>query len=267
MQANAVAGRAPALVSTLHDPAGRLLPFLHRSLPALGGYPTVSISMTDQSDDRLADTLQDIGAQVEIGPPGVPGEGQRRALATALKAGHSDLFVCDFDRWLHWHDTYPGELASLPGRMALEFPAAWYVCLGRTERALATHPVVQILPETLTNRALSAVTGTRLDATAGAAWIRSAGAAAILAGSIETSKATDLEWPGLVLAVDGTRVQGAFVEGLEFETPDAFGDEIAAMGSRDAWIGATYDRPAVLRARAQLAADSIAALERVIAEP
>ena len=36
------------------------------------------------------------------------------------------------------------------------------------------------------------------------------------------------------------------------------------MGSREAWIEATYDRPAVMRERLQLAADSIAALMRVL---
>src|SRR5690606_4801185 len=139
----------------------------------------------------------------------------------------------------------PDELADLSRRITSDHATAWYVCLGRTERALATHPMAQVLPESLTNRALSAEAGTCLDATAGGAWIRLEAARLILAGSTAMSKATDLEWPGLVLSVDQSRVQGAFLEGLEFETADAYSDEIEALGSREAWIRATYDRAQV----------------------
>jgi hypothetical protein len=257
---------APALVTTVHDRDGRLLRFLARSVEVLSRYGAIYASITNQTDPRIAEALHCLDANVDVGPTGAPGEGQRRALAAAFRGGHSDLFVCDFDRWLHWHCAYPDELADLPRRIASDHASAWYICLGRTERALATHPTAQVLPETLTNRALSAVAGTRLDATAGGAWIRPEAARLILTGSIATSKATDLEWPGLVLAIDRSRVQGAFLEGLEFETADAYSEEIAALGSREAWIRDTYDRPQVLHDRAQLAADSITALLRVTGE-
>ena len=256
--------QSPALVTTVHDPDGRLLRFLRRSGKALRDYGAVYAFVTDLTDGSVIAALRAAGVNVEVGPTGVPGEGQRRALTAAVEGGHTELFSCDFDRWLHWHGAYPAELAGLPRRMALDYATAWYVCLGRTERALATHPAAQVLPETQTNRALSTVAGTCLDATAGAAWIRLDAARLILAGSTAPDKATDLEWPGLVLSVDPTLVQGALLEGLEFETADAYADEIVALGSRDAWVRATYDRPPVLRDRAQLAADSISALMRVM---
>lgn len=132
---------------------------------------------------------------------------------------------------------------------------------------MATHPVAQSLPEAATNRALSTVAGKSLDATAGASWIRLEGTRLVLSGSTVTTKATDLEWPGLILRVDSTRVQGASFEGLEFETADGYQEEIAAMGSVEAWIRVTYDRPRVLHDRLQLAADSITALMTVTSEP
>jgi hypothetical protein len=263
MQTGFLQKSAPALVTTVHDPDGRLLRFVSRSLEALSHYGAIYAFITNQTDLRLVEALNGLGAHVDVGPTGAPGDGQRRALAAAFHGGHAELFVCDFDRWLHWHGAYPDELAVLPQRIVSEHATAWYICLGRTERAFATHPMAQVLPESLTNRALSVMAGTCLDATAGGAWIRSEAAHLILTGSTATSKATDLEWPGLVLSVDKSRVQGAFLEGLEFETADAYSDEIAAGGSREAWIRETYDRPKVLRDRAQLAADSIAALIRV----
>jgi hypothetical protein len=253
-----------ALVMTMHDPEGRLRPGLDAVGERLTAYDGVYAVATDSTDASLIAEVRRRGVEVAIGPVRVPGTGQRMALATAFAAGHEHLFVCDFDRWLHWAATFPDELDDLRRRMGEEFGEAWYVCLGRTARAHATHPMTQVLAETATNRALSAVLGRTVDATAGASWIRREAARLIVDQAIETSKATDLEWPGLVLRVDPARVWGCFVEGLEFETADAYREEIAAAGSREAWIAAVYDQPGVMRERLQLAADSIGALMRVV---
>ncbi|MDQ3655039.1 MAG: hypothetical protein M3457_08165 [Chloroflexota bacterium] len=256
----------PALITTVHDPERRLLHIFREAGEALAIYSATYAFVTDNTHPDVIHALRAIGGHVEVGPPGVPGIGQRRVLASAVQADHKDMFYCDFDRWLHWAGSYPKELFSLPERMSREHAEAWFICLGRTERAMATHPVAQSLPEAATNRALSTVAGKSLDATAGASWVRLAGARLILSGSTVTTKATDLEWPGLILRVDSARVQGAFVEGLEFETPDGYAEEIARTGSIQAWIRSTYDRPHVLRDRLQLAADSISALINVTSD-
>ena len=254
----------PALITTVHDPEGRLLPRLHRSCASLGWYAGVYAFATEVTDGAVIDALRAAEASVVVGELGIPGSAQRQLLAAAMDDGHAEVLCCDFDRWLHWVGTYPDELAGLRDRLRSACPEAWYVCLGRTERAFATHPATQILPETATNRALMAVAGMDLDATAGAAWIRVEGARLIVAGSTCASKATDLEWPGLVLQAGGRqRLRGVQLEGLEFETPDAYRDEIAAAGSLAAWMAATYDRPQVMLERLQLATDSVEALIRV----
>ncbi|MCC6314460.1 MAG: hypothetical protein IT337_10655, partial [Thermomicrobiales bacterium] len=51
-----------------------------------------------------------------------------------------------------------------------------------------------------------------------------------------------------------------------FETAALHPDEIAAAGGLDAWLSAVYDRPAAWAARLRLAADSTAALARVLAD-
>jgi hypothetical protein len=255
--------RHVAFITTVHDPEGRLLSILEGHTAQLAAYRAIYAFVTTSTDPRLPAILARCGVFVQDGPSGVPGFGQRTMLELATTAGHTEIFSCDFDRWLHWNDSYPAELTALATRMAHDHPAAWYVCLGRSVRAFNTHPAAQKLPEASTNRAISAVAHTFLDATAGAAWIREPGARLILARTRETSKATDLEWPGLVLACDPSRVEGTLVEGLEFETADGFGPEIERLGSIDAWIQETYDRPAVLRDRLQLASDSISALMRV----
>lgn len=256
--------QCPALVTTVHDPEHRLLDHIRLGIEGLRAYAAVYAFVTEVTDVSVIEFLRKSNVKIQLGPVGIPGGGQRRALATAAGNGHDDYFVCDFDRWLHWQATWNDELVNLPETMRSRHDRAWYVCLGRTVRALNTHPDAQILPETATNRAISVVAGKHLDATAGAAWIRADGARIILDGSIETSKATDLEWPALILRHERSRLDGAFMEGLEFETADAYGLEIELAGSLDAWMRQSYDRPAILRQRLQLAADSVSALERVM---
>lgn len=256
----------PAFITTVHDPERRLLHSLRDSGGALAAYSAAYAFVTENTDPYVVEALRTAKVQIDIGPIGVPGMGQRRVLATAVQARHHDIFYCDLDRWLHWNGSYPQELSGVSDRMSLEYAEAWYICLGRSGRALATHPIAQSLPEAVTNRALSIVARRRLDATAGAAWIRLAGANLILDGSTVNTKATDLEWPGLVMREDRARVQGAFFEGLEFETADGYSEEIARIGSVEAWVRETYDRPRIFRDRLRLASDSITALMHVTGE-
>jgi hypothetical protein len=255
-----------ALVATLHDPRAVSLTFLDLDVvtTALGSYPLVVVATTTATDARVTTRLARLGARVV--PGGQAGEGRRAAL-TAAGPDRAAYFSCDFDRWLHWARFWPHELAALPARVARlgsrRIPP-WYVCLGRTARAFATHPAAQRLPETATNRALAAAAGRPLDAAAGAAWLTPEAAEIILAGSREPTAATDLEWPALILRADPGRLRGLRCEGLEWETPDFHAAEIATAGGLEAWTRATFDTPTMWAARLRLAAASGAALERVL---
>ena len=254
---------APALAAALHDPAGASLPLIDAAAPCLAWYPRVAIAVTASSDPGAAARLAELGAVVT--PGGLAGESRRAAL-TAAGDGWPAWFACDFDRWLHWALHWPVELAALPGRIArlgAGRTPPWYVCLGRTERALQSHPAVQRLPETATNHAISLAAGKPLDAVAGAAWLSAEARQIVLAASSEATAAADLEWPALILRQAPERVSGIRCEGLEWETPDFHAAGIAAAGGRAAWEQATYDTPAMWAARLELAATSTAALTRV----
>jgi hypothetical protein len=256
-----------ALVATLHDPDAASLPFLDQSdvIAALGWYRVVSIAATVVTDARVTNRLQDLGVQVvEGGATGVA----RRA---ALEAIPHDLASSniDFDRWLHWLTAWPDELENLSARIerviARQKATPWCVLLGRTARAFATHPPVQRLPETATNRTLSLVAGKSLDAVSGAVWLSAEGREIVLAASVEESAATDLEWAGLILHRDPARLLGLRFEGLEWETPDFHAAAIAEAGGPEPWVRATFDTPAMWTSRLQLAAASVSALQRVMA--
>jgi hypothetical protein len=300
----------PALLSTLHDPQGRLLPALQERGEHLAWYAAVYVTVTDATHPALREALagqgagggavaerggQRAGQRVHVigGPNAQVGAARRLALRTAFQAGEATFLYCDFDRWLHWVGRFPEELRDLPAALAGRRPRPWYACLGRTRRAFATHPYVQRVAEGATNRAASLALGRRLDATAGACWLDRRGAEIVLAGSVEETNATDLEWPALVNREAGRgwaggvasgrlagrgwaggvasgrlagrrRVAYVATEGLEFETAEFYAPEIAALGGREAWERAHYERPEVWRARLGLATDSVTALCRVL---
>ena len=257
--------RAPVLVATLHDPRGASLPLLDAAASALETYPLFVVAATAATDPRLTARLEELGAIVV--PGGHTGEG-RRAVLAAAGPEYASYFSCDFDRWLHWARFWPQELIALPERVARLGSRGrtppWYVCLGRTARAFATHPPVQRLAEAATNRALSVAAGHPLDAVSGAAWLTSEAVEIILAGSREASAATDLEWPALILRHDPCRLSGLRCEGLEWETPDVHAEEIVDAGGLETWTRATFDTPAMWATRLRLAAASASALERVL---
>src|SRR5215211_53963 len=228
-------------------------------------YRAVYVCATEQTDRRVATVLEKNGATVEWQPAGAPGHGRRRVVELALKDAHSSVLYVDLDRWLHWAGTFPDELQGLPERIAADEPEAWYVCLGRTPRAFDTHPEVQRVAERATSRALEVVIGRPVDATAGGSWLSREAAELIVACSTERTMGTDLEWPALVWRQDPDRLGVIEVDGLEFETAAFAVEAIAATGGLDAWIEQTYQTPGMWRQRLQLAADSVAALERVLA--
>ena len=291
--------RRLALLSTLHDPQGRLLPALQERGEHLAWYGAVYVTVTDATHPTLREALAGWGAgggavaergaqrggqragqgvRVIGGPNAQVGAARRLALRTAFQAGEATFLYCDFDRWLHWVGRFPEELRGLrPSSPAP--PRPWYACLGRTRRAFQTHPYVQRVAEGATNRAASLALGRRLDATAGACWLDRSGAEIVLAGSVEETNATDLEWPALInrqaergWAGGGEtsrrpgrgRVMYVATEGLEFETAEFYAPEIAALGGREAWEAVHYERPEAWRARLGLAGHFVSALCRAL---
>jgi hypothetical protein len=229
-------------------------------------YAGAYVCATDTTDERVVASLRQLGAVVIGQPVGCPGAGRRAALTAAVEAGHAVFFACDLDRWLHWVGRFPEELAVLPQRIAKRHPRPWFACIGRSARAFASHPLVQRTAEGATNRALSIAVGRRIDATAGACWLSREAAHIVLAGSREPTAATDVEWPALVYRADARRLAYVAVEGLEFETAEFSAGAVAAAGGFDPWVRTTYDRPEVWAARLRLAADSVVALSRVLAQ-
>ncbi len=256
-----------ALAVTVHDPGERMParfdPWLGR-VSALYSHRVAACS--NATSNRTLAALKESGFEIQMSGSAGVGEARRLAVWGAL-AGPPTAWIqyADLDRLLHWESSFPAELRRV-------LAARWrseYVALGRTARALRTHPKVQILAETLANEAFSTMVGLkrRVDVVSGSA-LFSRRAAEILSNlSTEPLTGTDLEWPGLILRETGIMPQFWKGEGLEFETADYYSAEIEGAGSQAAWTAVVYDRPEVWVTRTKLVLDSIAALARVLSLP
>jgi hypothetical protein len=168
------------------------------------------------------------------------GDVRRETIRVALGESTTHLQMSDFDRALHWVAHYPLELDLVVG----EIMHYDLLVLGRTPRAWATHPAYQAETEPLFNRVFALVTGMPWDVGAGSRGLSRRAAEMLLQRSCEETVGVDAELPLLALAQDGYRVGYRACEGLEFETADRFGPEIAAAGSYEAWEAQINSDPA-----------------------
>lgn len=256
-----------ALAVTVHDPEERWLRRFEPGIAEIAGhYDRLAAACTEATSRNTALALAQVGFIIRTVRDGGIGAARRAALETAVASSAIEwVHYADLDRLLHWQYTYPDELRET----LRATPHSDYVALGRTPRALATHPRVQVLAETLTNAAFAAALGLNCDTdlVAGSALLSRRAADAVLKRSVEDSGATDLEWPAIVFREYGVVPEFRALEGLEFETASYYGPEIAAAGSLAAWVEDAYNRPQVWAARAKLAYDSIRALARVLDRP
>jgi len=249
-----------ALAATLHDPENRILPIAEASYELLRQtYPAMFIAATRDTSERLISGLLKNGAQVTQENRPV-GEGRRQALRLGLKSDYEFFHYCDFDRVLHWLNSYPQELIEVVFPVIREYD---YLIIGRTSRAFLTHPEVQQTTEGLTNRIFSIYWGQEVDVTTGSCGVNRTAAELVLPYSVASSNATDTEWPTIIKEF-GKRAGVTQVEGLEFETPDFYQVEIEAAGSLEKWVERRYNCFDVWQARLRLTLKSAEAIQRIL---
>ncbi|HEX5505229.1 MAG TPA: hypothetical protein VFW96_21610 [Thermomicrobiales bacterium] len=247
-----------ALAATLHDPGGALLPLLRPALPDLARrYAGLAILATDDTAPALLDLLRAAGAAVESRPADYAAVGRRRLDAVRRAAGLAPevaaVHLCDFDRLLHWWHAYPDELADVVAHAA----RVDLLILGRTARAWATHPAVQVETEHLANRAASLLYGAEVDVCAGSRGLSRRAVDYLVARSRERGVGADAEWPLLLRHAGSFACAQRLTEGLEFETADRFPEEVARAGGPAAWNAALDRDPARWAFRAHVAADIV----------
>lgn len=251
------------LIATFHDPDGRLYAQIERSLPYLRqAFAGIAVRATDAADARAVELLRANGVHVRIGDTGESvagakiGRARREALALAVESGAEAALYSDFDRALHWAEFYPEEMLR-----AADFLTGYdFTVFGRTPRAFATHPRIQVDTEAIINRVFTTVSGQLWDITAGARGIKRRAANSILAGCDDPYISTDATWPLHLMAQGGFSFCYLETEGMEFETADRYSDQIAAAGGEAHWMDQLDSDPRLWLGRLDAARVEVAAM-------
>ena len=252
------------LVATIHDPDDSQLAQARRVLPALQDtYAKLVILASDTTSERSSAELRAAGALVERARPtsaliDVLGNTRRDALALGLRHSPGHIHFCDWDRAIHWAEFYPEELREVMAAI----PSYDFLILGRTPRAFASHPRMQRDTEAIINHCFGLAWGQELDVTAASRGLSRRAAELIVAECDEPTIGNDCAWPLFLARHPGVVIGYAATEGLEWETPDRLGDEIAAMGSLDTWLAHHDADVAHWAFRLRLAAAEVEAVQR-----
>jgi hypothetical protein len=171
------------------------------------------------------------------------------AVELALQGTCPFIIYCDFDRILHWMEFHAEELRAVTQQIS----AYDFTVLGRTARAFATHPRIQRDTEAVINHVFERISGWKWDTGAGARGLSRRAAAAIVAGCPDDGISNDVTWPLFLRDQGGFRLGHLETEGLEFETPDRFPDEVARAGGVAQWSEQLDDDPQHWATRLELA--------------
>lgn len=192
--------------------------------------------------ERSVAELRALGATVEVrGDEDAAifltlGTIRRTALAHGLRTDAQQLHLCDWDRVIHWADTYPDELEDV----AKQIMRHDFLVLGRTARAFETHPRVQRDTEAIINHCFGLAWGATWDVTAASRGLSRAAAQRIVEACDEPSIGNDCVWPLFLRSYPDFAIGYRATEGLEWETPDSYAAEIAGAGGLAAWL-ASHD--------------------------
>ena len=243
------------LLGALHDPEGRIAALLPSDLPLLQRHYTRIFAVCGmQTLPITVERLRASGVTV-INGPDIPLNA--RPYALGLMAAHPEwahVHLCDFDSALHWARSWPNELDDV-NRAITQHD---FLLLGRTVRAMASLPEAQRETERLINLLFARTSGsgvgfsvrslaqaeayatdeTLIDICTGAWGFSQRGIAALHARARATDIGFHAEWPLIAHATPGLHCGYLPCEGLEYETADRYGDQIAAAGGIDAWHAA-----------------------------
>lgn len=232
------------LLGMVHDPEGRIAALLPADLPLLRRHYARMFAICGMA--TLPSTIEALRGHGVTVMTGADIPVNARPYALGVMAAHAEwehIHLCDFDSALHWARRWPDELDAVNATIA----AYDFLLLGRTARATATLPEAQRETERLINLLFARTTGgldpwrlgtesdTLIDICTGA-WGFSRRAVAALH---TRSRATDIgfhaEWPLIARDTPDLRCGYLPCEGLEYETADRYGDQIAAAGGIEAW--------------------------------
>jgi hypothetical protein len=244
------------LVSPIHDPNARLLKQTIKYLPILKKIfnNLIAISVTSKTSPKIIKQLKKNKINFEFQPLGLNGtlgDDIINSIRLGLKTSATHFHFIDFDRALHWTNRFPEELENLAARIS---PLTGYISMIRTERAFETHPFIQRSTETPTNSIATEIIGKKVDIMSGSFALDRKTAEIVVQNSKQKNFGIYAEI--LMLAFKNHQpINSLEVEGLEWETPDQFENEIDKEGYV-AWLN-KFESPQEWQKRVNLIESSV----------
>jgi len=205
------------LACTLHDPESLLVGLIEEAPDIDEFYEDKIVVVTDVTSNDTVGALKTRGwkivTQSERAGLISIGDGRRLALRAGMETGHH-THVNDFDRLLYWATNYPDELRSVVNVI----PDHDFLIIGRTQKALDSHPEVQAETEGLVNKVFSLIVGWHADIVVGSRGITREAAELILEHSSAEYCNTDAEWPLIVRHLSDMELGYIEVDGMGYET-------------------------------------------------
>ncbi|WP_404443193.1 hypothetical protein LG307_14260 [Sutcliffiella horikoshii] len=219
-----------ALLTVTHDPTGKnikLFKELQKEFEDI--YSELYVTISDESSNTLLEQIQKSKFNVKVIPKKGAAAARREALSLGL-TGHSDYYhYCDLDRLLTWGAYHIDGLKLLTSKL----PSCDYLILGRSERAMKTHPEEWIETEKITNKICSLELGMNVDITAGSCLFSRESAEYI--NDYSKEKMTDAEWAMIVHRIAKLEIGYAPVEGLEYH--EEINGISRSLSESEKWMG------------------------------
>jgi hypothetical protein len=252
-----------ALATTYHDAKDRMYDQIAQVLPTIThNFAGIALLASSAAPARSLQLLADSGSLIQRDDPDQPagaaglGRSRRAAVALALQHNPPCILYFDFDSILHWAQHYPGELAKIVELL----PRHDMTLVGRTRRALDSHPQSQRDTEILANQAFTRLTGYDWDVMRSGRGLSRRAAEAIVMECHEDSICTDVVWPLFLLQKGGFSFESIGIEGTEFETGDRYAPEVIAAGGYEQWLQRLDADPRRWTHRLDLARMQVAAM-------
>lgn len=219
-----------ALLTVTHDPKGKNLKLFYELQKEFEDiYNELFITISDESSIELIKEIEKSKFNVKIIPKMGVAHARREALNFGLSGKSAFYHYCDFDRLLTWGNNHLDELK----KVVLEIQNHNYIILGRTERAMNTHPVEWVETERLTNKICSLELDQEVDITAGScAFSRKSGEYIHLHSK---EKMTDAEWAMIAYRIAKFDIGYTAVEGLEYH--EKTNGITRSISDSEKWLG------------------------------
>lgn len=217
-----------SLAAPFHNTDGSLLTPQNKASKILKSiFDTINVTLTTQSDGRVFRDLEYEGVNVQRREQTSDvGDRYRASLQLALEDPISYLLLIDFDRAIHWALNFEDELRAVVEDLK---SSEGFTSMVRSERAFETHPQTQRETEKAVNTIASEIAGRRVDILSGAYGMDQETASLLVK---EISK-SDFGFFGELLAIpvkNKIKINTLEVEGLEWETPDQYKNQINKIG-------------------------------------